>query len=224
MKRILTILGASALAFTLIGCDSDDVAGPEGQAELRVAHLSPDAPAVDVYLDGEKAVAGASFRDVTSHLRVSSGEHRIRVVPAGAASPAVIDATLTFAVGSATTVAATGLLGASDLAPIVLGDERSAPSGSARVRFAHASPDAPAVDVAVTGGSVLFSNVAFRQDSAYITVPAGTYDLEVRVAGTTTVALPLPDVALAGGTAYTVFAVGQLGNGTLGALAVVDST
>jgi hypothetical protein len=219
MKRMLSALGALALAFTLVGCSDDD--SLDDAAELRVAHLSPDAPAVDVYVDGQRVVPGASYLAVTAHLAVLPGEHRVRVVPAGASSPAVIDATLNLASGSATTVAATGLL--ADIGPTVLGDERSAPAGSARVRFVHASPDAPSVDVAVTGGAVLFANVAFREEDGYITVPAGTYDLEVRVAGTSAVALPLPDVVLAGATSYTVFAVGLLGNGTLGALPVVDS-
>ena len=37
----------------------------------------------------------------------------------------------------------------------------SAQEGAAQARVVHASPDAPAVDVAVAGGPVLFSNVAF---------------------------------------------------------------
>lgn len=40
----------------------------------------------------------------------------------------------------------------------------------------HASPDAPAVDVAVKGGPVLFAGLPFPRASAYASVPAGTYD------------------------------------------------
>jgi hypothetical protein len=79
------------------------------------------------------------------------------------------------------------------------------------------------VDVAVTGGPVLFSNVSFRQFSGYPQVAPGTYDLEVRVAGTTTVALAIPGVALRPGTNYTVFAVGLLSNKSLSALPAVDA-
>jgi LPXTG-motif cell wall-anchored protein len=80
------------------------------------------------------------------------------------------------------------------------------------VRFVHASPDAPAVDIAVAnGGPVLFSNVPFKGVGDYLPVDAGTYDLEVRVAGTETVALSVPGVALADSTVYTVFAMGLAG-------------
>jgi hypothetical protein len=68
------------------------------------------------------------------------------------------------------------------------------------------------VDIAVAdGGPVLFSNVAFKGVGDYLPVDAGTYDLEVRLAGTETVALSVPGVALADGTVYTIFAMGLAG-------------
>jgi hypothetical protein len=45
----------------------------------------------------------------------------------------------------------------------------------------------------------------------YLPVDAGTYDLEVRLAGTDTVALSVPGVALADQTVYTIFAMGLAG-------------
>jgi hypothetical protein len=56
------------------------------------------------------------------------------------------------------------------------------------------SPNAPAVDVALTGGAVVFGNKAFKDYTAFTPLDAGTYNLEVRVAGTSTVALPLPGI------------------------------
>ena len=92
--------------------------------------------------------------------------------------------------------------------------------GDAAVNVIHASPDAPAVDVAVTGGDVLISGLAFPSASDALEVPAGAYDLEVRPAGTTDVALALPGVQLEAGMVYDVFAIGQLGDGTLTVLVV----
>jgi hypothetical protein len=79
-------------------------------------------------------------------------------------------------------VIATGML--ASIAPQILTATGGTPTaGQAWVRFFHASPDAPAVDIAVAGGAVLFANVAFNQGTTYLPVPAGTYDLEARVAG-----------------------------------------
>ncbi len=89
----------------------------------------------------------------------------------------------------------------------------------------HASPDAPSVDIAVAdGGPVLFSDIAFKEIGDYLPVDAGTYDLEVRVAGTQTVALSLPDVMLEAGTVYTVFAMGlAAGDPALQAVPSIDA-
>lgn len=91
------------------------------------------------------------------------------------------------------------------------------------MRVAHNSPDAPAVDVAVAGGPVLFSNVAFPDATGFAEVDAGTYDLEVRPAGTEDVALALDGVALEAGRVYDVFAIGTLADGTLQALPLTAS-
>lgn len=220
--RSLLAVPVLALCALLLGCsDSDDPVGPGASlAAVRVAHLSPDAPAVDVWVDGERVLGGVPFKAVSDYLVVPVGSHRIQVTPANATVPVVIDATLTFAAGSATTIAATGLL--SDLEPIVLSDELDAPGNAARVRFVHASPDAPAVDITANGGPVVFSNVAFREFEGYGSVGPGTYSLQVRPAGQTPVVLNLEGITFAAGRAYTAFAVGRLADGSLGAVLVED--
>jgi hypothetical protein len=222
LTRRMAVLAIAAAPLTLAACSDDDspTAASAGTAQVRVAHLSPDAPPVDVYVNGGRAVAGAAFTDVTGYLAVPAGPVNIRVTPAGATSPAVIDATVSLTDGGNYTVAATGLL--AGIEPIVLEDDRGT-TGQAKVRFVHASPDAPAVDIAVTGGPVLFSNVSFRQATPYPQVAPSTYDLEARPAGSTAVALQVDGVTLRPGTNYTIFAIGLLSNGSLAALPVVDA-
>jgi hypothetical protein len=223
IRRSGRLLAVLAVPFLAAACsdDGDNVTTPGevGIAQVRVVHLSPDAPAVDVAVNGTVAVQGAAYRDATGYLPVPAGDARITVTPSGATSPVVIDATVPLGANASYTIVATGFL--ADIQPLVLVDDTSA-SGQAKVRFVHASADAPAVDVAVTQGPVLFGGVPFRGASQYGAVDAGTYDLEVRVAGTQTVALPLPGVDLNGGTNYTVFAVGLLSDGSLDALPLVD--
>lgn len=223
LTRRMAVLAIAAAPLALAACSDDDesVTAPSaGTAQVRVAHLSPDAPAVDVFVNGTRAVAGAAFQDVTGYLPVPAGSVNIRVTPAGTTSPVVIDATVSLNNGGNYTVAATGYL--ASIQPIVLEDDRGT-TGQAKVRFVHASPDAPAVDIAVTGGPVIFANVPFRQATAYPQVAPSTYDLEARPAGSTAVALEVPGVTLRPGTNYTIFAVGLLSNGSLAALPVVDA-
>jgi subtilisin family serine protease len=191
-------------------------------AWIRVAHLSPDAPNVDVLVNDGVAFADVPFQEITEYAGLPPGTYNVKVVPAGATTPVVIEADLTLEAGNEYTVAAVNLL--ADIEPLVLVDDNTPPAaGDAHVRFLHASPDAPAVDIAVAGGGpVLFSDVEFKEVSDYLPLAAGTYDLEVRLVGTTTIVLPLPGITLTEGEIYTAYAVGQVGAGTLGAVLSVD--
>ena len=196
--------------------------GGAADACVNVVHASPDAPAVDVYLNGEQALGDLAFGSFSGWVAVPAGDYRVQVTPAGGSlAEAVIDAEVTVEAGGAYHIAATGLLAdiAAQVYPV---DLAPLAEGTARVRVIHASPDAPAVDVAVAGGDILVEGLSFPDASAALEVPAGTYDLDVRVAGTMDVALPLPGTALEANTVYDVVAVGQVADGSLAAVVIAS--
>jgi hypothetical protein len=209
MKKLLGILAVLALGLGLA----------QNNAMVRVAHLSPDAPNVDVWVNGAKvaALTNVPFKAVSGYLALPAGEITVWVVPTGKTEPKVVDAKIKIEGGKMYTVAATGMLtpamGQKAFGAQVFTDNVTTPAaGNAHIRVIHTSPNAPAVDIAVRGGAVLIPNLAYPAASNYLPVPANTYNLEVRAAGTMTVALPLNGVKLDAGKVYTVFAVGLLGD------------
>jgi hypothetical protein len=205
MKKLFTTLATLALVLGLV----TTAFAQTGKARVRVVHASPDAPAVDVLVNDGAAFTNAPFKGITDYASLDTGTYNVKVVPTGETEPVVIEADLALEANDYTVVAVSLL---ENIEPLVLVDNNSEPAeGKAHVRFVHASPDAPAVDIAVKGGPVLFSNVAFKEIGDYLPVDAGTYDLEVRLAGTETVALDVPGLSLAAGTVYTVFAMGLAG-------------
>jgi hypothetical protein len=194
-------------------------------ARVRIVHASPDAPAVDVYADGTNVLMNVPYKGSSDYLSVPAGPHNFKVYATGsnpASDSAVIDADATLAAGKDYTIVAVGNV--ANIKPAVFEDNNAAPAaGKAHVRVIHASPDAPAVDVAVKDGPVIFSNLAFPEAAGPSPVDAGTYDIEVRAAGTTTVALPIDNVELLDGKIYTVLAVGLLnGEPAIEALPIVN--
>lgn len=196
-------------------------------AGVRVIHASPDAPPVDVYVNGEPGVAtpniaGLAFTQGTGYVPLPSDTYRFRVTPAGAPAPVVIDATSPIAGGADYTIAAINFL--SVIEPLVLVDNNTSNPGAARVRFVHASPDAPAVDIFAVGlGTPLFDAISFRGVGDYITVPGGTYDLDVRLDSNGQSVLPVPGLSVQNGFTYTIFAMGSVAGGTLQAVPFVDA-
>ncbi len=228
-----SMLGAAAPQATLAqgtpemappNCATTLGIGSEGDACVNVVHASPDAPAVDVYVDGMVALEGLEFGAFSGWVALPAGDHQVQVAAAGeAVDTAVIDATLTLDPGVAYHVAATGLL--EEITPqVYVADLGELEADMARVRVIHTSPDAPAVDVAVAGGDVLVGELAFPDASDALTVPAGSYDLEVRPAGTMDVALDLPGVELEAGMTYDIFAIGQVSDGSLTVLVIPSPT
>jgi len=225
MKKHLTAYAAfvlTAVVFSLSSCEKEET---KTYANVLVTHASPNAPGVDLLVDGSKQNSSAlTFPNNTGYLKVESGARNIKVNVTGT-STTVINADLNLEENKNYSVFAVDSV--SKISAVVLADDLTAPaSGKAHVRFVHLSPNAPAVDVAVaSSGAVVFGNKAFKEYTAFTPLDAGSYNLDVRVAGTSTVALVLPTITLEAGKIYTVFAKGFLGGSgaeALGAEIIVN--
>lgn len=164
---------------------ADDFGGPSADAwRVRLVHAGADAPTVgvDVGNDGSVEIpALGRFAD--------TGADGV-ALPAGTALQVGVAGSIPFTVpafmpGDEVTVVATGRLGARPNQPDAFGllalDDDGAIAflrQNPTVYALHASPDAPAVDVS-TGGALLIDDLDFRELSAPLQVPPGSYDLDV---------------------------------------------
>ena len=85
-------------------------------------------------------------------------------------------------------------------------DSNTGPATEAGVRVVHASPDAPSVDVLVDDAQVL-SSVPYLGSSSYLDVPAGSRNVKVNAAGSSTTVIDA-DFPVTAGIDYTVIAGG----------------
>lgn len=214
MTRQRTI-AISLVLLTVVGLGvggSVGVMGQDGEAQVRIAHLSPDAPAVDVLVDNETVLEGAEYRDVSDYLNVSAGEHSVTIQTSENES-VVFEQNVTFESDTQYTAAALGSVENDTFNVSVFEDDFETPGeGNATVRLIHASPDAPAVSVMTSdANTTLFENVSFGNASDYQSVEAGDYTLNVLPANQTDgEAVATADVTLESGTAYSAIAVGYL--------------
>src|SRR3712207_9120370 len=80
-----------------------------GEAQVRVAHLAPDAPNVDVYVNGDPVLTDVAYTTVSGYLSLPAGTQQVTVYATGDTSTPVIDVPVELAAGGAYTVAAVGL-------------------------------------------------------------------------------------------------------------------
>lgn len=183
-------------------------------SRVRVAHFSPDTPAVVVFLNGENpGIQTLRFGDISGWVEVPAGTYSVAVAPAGAGveAAAIGPVNLTFRAGAFTTIAAIGSLSSGTLtATTIREDYRPLEAGESRVTVFHGIEDAPAVDVILPDGSSLISGLAFGR-SATLTVPSGNYDLRVVPAGASEpVVINLAGTTLDSATYYFVAATNRL--------------
>jgi len=168
---------------------------------LRALHASPDAPLVNIWIDGAPALTdvdfnqGSGFVGVGQAMNVTENGADVNVqveaiLPGG--NGVVLDTTLPLEFGSETTVIASGSIEAATFGPILITNEAGEPiaDGSFRAQVVHAAPSAPPVDVYVTaldgelvnpvnGGDPL----AFGEFTGRLEVPAGDYQIRIAVPG-----------------------------------------
>jgi len=221
--------GVSPVSLLVAPAGSAAAVIADSRAAIRVGHLSPNVPAVDVSLD----TSGTS----TSVLALSNvsypADSGYAIVPAGtydaavalASNPATAVLTLkgaALAANTSTSVFAIGLLGGTGVQSLHLAafaDDRTPSETQAKVRVIHLSPDAPAVDVVALGsdGSIaatLVSDLSYPNATpADLAVAPGSYTVAVVPAGAKSPVLPTAAgiaVTLTAGQIVTVAAIGCL--------------
>lgn len=216
MKYKLLALAVLASAVTVAACSDDN--DPATTTRLRAVHLSPNAPNVDIIVNGNQVATNVAYEQSTVYYSIPSGTTEIEVQAVGS-NDDVIAASPNLAANTDYTVIAANLL--ASIEPLLLTDNNAAPSaGNVKVRIVHGAPSAPAVDVYVTApgadlatATPTLTNVAFKAVSAYLTVPAASYEIRVTPTGTKTVVIDSGTVPLASGQIRTVIATDAPGGG-----------
>jgi hypothetical protein len=151
---------------------------------VRVIHLSPTAPPVDVYVDGNPpaAVTNLAFKAGTPYLDLDADTYTFSVTAAGSSPPppSVLDiGPLDLLGGAFYTAAAVNLLFA-PIEGLAMEDNNSDPGpGNIRLRAIHAAPGVDEVDIwevsNLQNPLLLYENVNFRDVGDYLLLQAGAY-------------------------------------------------
>jgi Domain of unknown function (DUF4397) len=202
--RTFCLLGLAVLSLGLVS-GTAAASASQGFGYLRLAHLSPNTPAVDVYLysfHDSKAmfvVHHVAYGTISGFEKIPAGEYTVAMRLAGkpAKSPAVISTTVNIQPGSAYTVA--GLGPANGLRLQILPDRLTTPKGKVLVRIIQASLREHQVTIRA-GHTVIAQRVPFGQATAFKVVKPGTWN----VSATGPTERTSSSITLAAGTIHTI--------------------
>ncbi len=179
-------------------------------------------------MDGAEVLDSVVYLDASGYLAVPSGTRNVKVNPHNSAT-SVINADVALAEDVYYTIIATNTVAA--IEPLVLIDDLTAPAaGNIKLRLVHGAPSVDLVDIYITapgadinGLTPNLSDVDFKQNSGYLEVAAGNYQVRITPAGTKTVAIDTGALTLAAGQIRTAIDVETAGGGApLSALLLAD--
>ena len=212
------------LCFTIwaTGCGGS---GSANTAQLRFLQASPDAPQVNVLIDGASVATNLTYSSATGYIPVKTGSRHLQVVAASGSS-SILDQTLSFTSSANQTLLLTGP--AASIQPVILTDGgTTTTTGDGNVRVVNASRSMGVADVYIVaaGSSIVgvppvtgSTPLAFDKDTGYQLVVAGNYEVVMTKPGSTSAFLSTGSISLTSGQNQTVVALDGTSGGFMYAL------
>ena len=204
LATITALLGGTAAVMAAApAASAAPAAGSDGW--VRIAHLSPEAPAMDMYLYpfGNPAspivLKDVSYGHVSAYMAVSPGQYTVAMRGFGAPATSKPALTTSFMVGAGAAYTLAALGPDPGLRTEVLRDQMTAPPGEAVVRVLQASLKQPRVTVSY-GPDVLARQLVFGSATSYTAVSPGAHTVRFTVPGEQTAA----PVTLAADSVHTI--------------------
>lgn len=217
VDKAYTLVASSFLepvAFSLFEDILDPL--PLGKARLTAIHAIPNSDPVDVLLaDGREVLLQVAYNQPSGTLDVPTFPYAIVVVPSGGTPEDALVTIDPLPLNSGTSYMLV-VHGTTTQPEYLLLSAATLPeqAGGGLVRLVHAVPDAPAVDVYIndTLAATLTDPNGGLNTTDYLSVPAGSYGIDIRASGTeqslTAVELSLEDgdrvTAVASGSADSI--------------------
>jgi uncharacterized protein YgiM (DUF1202 family) len=173
------------LAFSISGLVA------QGNSQVRFVHVIPNATAIDVYVNGTRAIANLNYANASTYITVPAGNHTVTVTPAGITSLLWEQPITAEADKAATLIASSPTALKFD---IFQDNLTTLPLGQGRLLLIHAIAGAPPVDVqlaeAVTLGTTvqnegtpLATAMAYATSFGAFDLPSQSYPVNVLANG-----------------------------------------
>ena len=174
-------------------------------AAVMFTDASPDQVPLDLFINNFGVnQSPINYGQNTGYFGINAGTNSVSLY-ADATRKSILSDTINFVQNTTYSVFLVNKVSQPQI--FMMTDTIISPStGNASIRFVNLSPDAPAVDLVVKGGSTLVSNRSFKGFSSFAPITGNSfYTFEVHQAGTATVLATLSNVKINAGYVYTIW-------------------
>lgn len=172
-----------------------------GNTQLKVIHLSPDAEPVNVFIDGEQVGSSLGFGDLVG-VELETGRHEVRAE----SDDIELSRTVNLRQGQYYTLAINNRAIRPDTT--LISHDTATSQNQARLRLAHFSPDLLTVNAELEDGDTYIArNLNYLETGEYTEFSPGNYTFTVRESRVTGASFD-SSVRLRANTSYTGFIAG----------------
>ena len=180
---------------------------PRVETSVRILHAVPNAPNVDVYLNGSLLTSNLAFGKISKYTVLSPGEYEFQLFTAGTYDKPLLTQTVQLIANANYTVSIVTLANALYL--FRLKDDHIPISRSqVFLRFINLSSNAPLLSLGLPNGVTLFNQAEYLETTGYYQLSAGIYNFEVLLGSSQITTKYIKNLTLDGGVFYTIYIIG----------------
>lgn len=197
---------------SLSACKKEEDPSIDG-TYIRFINVSPTLGTYNIYLDDKMInTAAIPFGGTVSYSAYNVGSRTVKYTTASSPQ-SVLTKQISLTVNQ---VQSAYLIDKNDKMDVLLvtDDMNVTSTTKAFVKFINLSPDAPALNLDVTGGANLVKDKTYKNGSTYIQVDPKTYDFDIKDSATGVVKTTLTGIDVVAGRYYTIVSRGLLTPGT----------
>ena len=134
--------------------------------KIRFLYTIPNVKNIDFYLNGIRIFKKVPAKTASHYLSLPEGKYQVDIYPSGQLHTALLSRKLAFKKGTPYTIIAAGNEVTHSLFSIE--ENHILPAKETKINCLNLNPNSSGIDVAVTGGDTIFTNLIYKKPSSYL--------------------------------------------------------
>lgn len=180
---------------------------PRVDTNVRIIHAVPNAPNVDVYINGSLLANNLAFGKISKYITLTTNEYNFQIFIAGTYDKPLLSQTIPLIANANYTISIVTL--DNNLFLFRLKDSNIPFNKSQTfLRFINLSSTSPLLSLSLPNGIVLFNEAEYLETTGYSQLSSGIYNFEVTFGSSDTPTKYIKNLSLNNGKFCTIYMIG----------------
>lgn len=180
---------------------------PRVDTNVRIIHAVPNAPNVDIYVNGSLLTSNLSFGKISKYITLTSNKYDFQIFITGTYDKPLLSQTIPLLANANYTISIVTL--ANNLFLFKLKDSNIPFNKSQTfLRFINLSSNSPLLSLSLPNGIILFNEAEYLETTGYSQLSSGIYNFEVILGSSDIAKKYIKNLTLDNEKFYTIYIIG----------------